>query len=363
MSRLLDWIRSLFVDRGPAPRSTRAAREDAPAGAPPVRPAQEHEGARGQPAGALPARNVDASAPRNAERTPRALEAEAEAVFHDREQALFDAISEKIAEKRFELPQLPSTSIAVIDLVSKPSTEVADIVKLIQSDPVLSSELLKTANSVMYGGQQRTETISAGVVRIGIKNLRSMILSISMRGVVFHDKALANYAQEIWRQSSAMAAISRAIGKKLGFDAERAFLIGLLADIGKVSLLAMMRGTGRKGSDATPVVIARVFTRFHEVAGEALARAWRLPDEIVSVAGTHHDYESNVDFPRSAALASLAQRLYVQLTTGDEDQFWAAARAPEFDFLRVDESARREILDVAIDAWRAHAPAAGATQP
>lgn len=353
MPRFLDWIRSLFVARQKAPRAAPVVRDDTARTATPAKAERaQHDTRAPQPASALPARTEGAhDAPAQAP-TP-----EPEPVFHDRDQALFDAISAQITEKRFELPQLPSTSVAVIDLASKPSTEVADIVKLIQSDPVLSSELLKTANSVMYGGQQRTETISAGVVRIGIKNLRSMILSISMRGVVFHDKALANYAQEIWRQSSAMAAISRAIGKKLGFDAERAFLIGLLADIGKVSLLAMMRGSGRKGSEATPVVIARVFTRFHEVAGAALARAWRLPEEIVSVAGTHHDYENNTEFPRSAALASLAQRLYVQLMTGDEEQFWAAARAPEFDFLHVDESARREILDAAIDAWRAHAPA------
>lgn len=357
MPRFLDWIASLFVARPGASRAAPVVRDEVARSTAPAKSERVQDSAGSQPASALPTRTPGAPAVPAPAPAP-----EPEPAFHDRDQALFDAISAQIAEQRFELPQLPSTSVAVIDLASKPATEVADIVKLIQSDPVLSSELLKTANSVMYGGQQRTETISAGVVRIGIKNLRSMILSISMRGVVFHDKALANYAQEIWRQSSAMAAISRAIGKKLGFDAERAFLIGLLADIGKVSLLAMMRGSGRKGSEATPVVIARVFTRFHEVAGAALARAWRLPDEIVSIAGTHHDYENNTDFPRSAALASLAQRLYVQLTTGDEEQFWAAARAPEFDFLRVDESARREILDAAIDAWRAHAPATSGAQ-
>jgi HD-like signal output (HDOD) protein len=271
--------------------------------------------------------------------------------LEEKERELLARICARIAKKDLELPQLPSTSMAVIDMTSKNSAEISDIVDLIESDPVLSSELVKTANSALYSGAEAAETISQAVMRLGLRNLRTLMFSLSMRSAVLRDKRLSHYAEEVWRQSYSTASIARAIAKPLGVDPDRAFLLGLLADIGKVSLLAMLRKEIPKGTEVSPVLVGRIFYLFHETAGERLAEAWNLPPDIVAVAGCHHRYEENQRDAKDAALVSLALKLDILLTQDDGEEYRKATHAPEMDFLKATQDQRREMLDAAYAAF------------
>jgi HD-like signal output (HDOD) protein len=271
--------------------------------------------------------------------------------LEEKERELLARICARIAKKDLELPQLPSTSMAVIDMTSKNSAEISDIVDLIESDPVLSSELVKTANSALYSGAEAAETISQAVMRLGLRNLRTLMFSLSMRSAVLRDKRLSHYAEEVWRQSYSTASIARAIAKPLGVDPDRAFLLGLLADIGKVSLLAMLRKEIPKGTEVSPVLVGRIFYLFHETAGERLAEAWNLPPDIVAVAGCHHRYEENQRDPKDGALVSLALKLDILLTQDDGEEYRKATHAPEMEYLNVPQDQRREMLDAAYAAF------------
>lgn len=269
--------------------------------------------------------------------------------LEDKERELLARISNRIAKGDLELPQLPSTSMAVIDMTSKGSAEISDIVKAIESDPVLSSEIVKTANSALYSGAEAVETITASVVRIGLRNLRTLMFSLSMRSTVLRDKRLASYGEEVWRQAYSTASISRGIAKPLGVDADRAFLLGLLADIGKVSLLAMLRKEIPRGSEVSPALVGRVFYLFHEIAGARLAEAWHMPADFVAVAKCHHHFADNEHNKKDAALVSLAIRLDLLLSQ-EGRELEGALQAPEMEFLELPQPTRQLVLDAAIEA-------------
>src|SRR6185312_10443684 len=195
------------------------------------------------------------------------------------------------------------------------------------------------------------ETISQAVMRLGLRNLRTLMFSLSMRSAVLRDKRLSHYAEEVWRQSYSTASIARAIAKPIGADPDRAFLLGLLADIGKVSLLAMLRKEIPKGTEVSPVLVGRVFYLFHETAGARLAEAWNLPADIAAVAGCHHRYEENPRDPKDAALVSLALRLDILLGQDQGIEYRSATHAPEMDYLQLADDKRREVLDAAYTAF------------
>jgi putative nucleotidyltransferase with HDIG domain len=153
--------------------------------------------------------------------------------------------------------------------------------------------------------------------------------------MLLRDKALANIALEVWRQSQSAAQIARAIAPSLGMDPERAFLIGLLHDIGKVALLETVRREVRDKIEIRPCLLGRVFFLQHERAGQRIAAAWKLPEELASVAGGHHHYERNTEYPRSAALARLAHTLDLVLSIGGIGEAQRLEKLPEFDFLEV----------------------------
>lgn len=265
-------------------------------------------------------------------------------------------IERRIERGRFQLPQLPSTSVAAIELTNHPSADIVELSQMISADPLLCSELLKTANSVLYAAEVPAETLHDAIMRIGMRALRQLIFSVSMRGVILRGHGLSEYAEEVWRQALSLGAIARAIAKELRTEPDKAFMLGLLQDIGKVALLTMLREEVHDRATVTPALVGRMFHRFHERAGAAMATAWRLPAELASVAGCHHDYKANQDFPQAAALASLAHQLDLYLSLGDAERYRALARGEIMDFLGVPAQARGRILVLAKDAFdKAHA--------
>jgi len=341
---MLAWLLSLFAPRKARqrPAAVRALSGSKPAGPPAVAV---------EPKAALPA--PSRSAPRvrpggvgNLDRPIGSV-----STFEQREIDLLARIESRIAKGEFELPHLPSTSVAIIDLASRPSVEVKDLVRLIGNDPVLTSELLKVSNSAYYAGREPVETLQQAIVRIGIRALRSMIFSISVRGAVLRDKNISTYAEEVWRQSYSVASIARAIAAFARIEGEHAFLLGLLHDIGKVPLLSMLKQEVKKESEIGPALIGRVFLEHHERAGFAVANAWKLPEEIASVAGCHHDFAANEGHGREAALAALAHKLDLYLSLDGEQEFRALARSPEVEYLGLSDEDARALLEAAERAF------------
>lgn len=265
------------------------------------------------------------------------------------EDVLFD-IGQRIDQGRFDLPHLPSSSIAALDSTSKPDADVAQVVALISTDPLLCSELLKTANSVLFAAEKPATNLHEAVMRLGLRQLRSLIFSVNMRSAILKGRGLTDYAAEVWRQALSVASIARAIGPEVGVDAERAFVVGLLQDIGKIALLTLLRQEAAdKG--VSSALVGRVFHAFHERVGRAVAETWKLPEELHAVCGCHHGYADAGEHARSAALACLAHQLDLYQSLADEQGFRHLVQHPVFEFLGVPENARRRVLEHAREAY------------
>lgn len=263
------------------------------------------------------------------------------------ERELLDRVSARIERGEFDLPHLPATSMALLNLAGKSGVDVGRVVELISSDPTLASELLRTANSVLYATHVPAETLNQAVMRIGLRGLRSLVFTVSVKGTILRLGSLQNFSEEVWRQAYSVASISRRIAPLLGEDRDHAFLVGLLHDIGKIALLSMLSKEGDDSSSTTPATVGRIFYVHHERAGAMLAAKWRLSEELISVAGNHHQYLQNGEFGRSAALASLAHKLDLHLSFDDDEAFNALLSAEEFEYLGVAQGRRRAILDQA----------------
>ncbi len=274
------------------------------------------------------------------------------------EQELLQRLSRRIESGDFDLPMLPPTSLAALDMANKPSVEVRQLVEAIERDPLITSELLRMANSALYATQNQAASVNQAVMRIGIKAVRSVVFRAAMKSSLGDARRLNEYAEEVWRQAQSVAAVARAIGAQSGVEREHAYLIGLLHDLGKIALLGMLQREMKDASRVTPALVGRSFHTFHERAGRAMALEWKLPPEIVSVAGAHHDGSRNTDHPREAALAKLAHEVDLRLSLRDEVGLRALVQSPLLDALEIrDELARWRVLESARKQWEAHAEA------
>ena len=291
-------------------------------------------------------------------------------VLSDEEQALLAEIERRVASGRVELPQLPPTSLAVMDLSKDPTSEITEIAARIAADPMLSSRLVRIANSALYASVEPIVSIHDGVMRLGLRAVRTLVLSASMQGLAARTRGLGRVSREVWLQALSVARIARALAPFVapggadegddgpatrcepdGIDRDLAFHLGLLHDVGKFPLLAMLdrldRGRGRVG----PALIAQVFHRFHEPVGRALAERWRFAERLRSVAGCHHRPAENADHPTCAALCALAHAIDLNLSLGDVEGFAALAHGDAMELLGIPEERRGAALEAARQAY------------
>lgn len=267
------------------------------------------------------------------------------------EDEILARIGARIEGGNFELPQLPSTSVAALEVCNRPSAEIASLVDLIASDPVLSGELLKVANSALYTVHIPAATVRDAVMRVGLRAMRGLVFSVSMRSVILRSGLVAKYAEEVWRQAVSVAVTAREVAPVLGLEAERAYMLGLLHDIGKVALLPLLREEVQSAGDISSALVGRVFSTHHEAAGASMARQWKLPDEIRSVAGCHHAFEENEEHREAAAFANLVHRLDLHLSLRDDHGFRALAESPMMELLDPEGTARWKVLELAERAF------------
>jgi putative nucleotidyltransferase with HDIG domain len=261
------------------------------------------------------------------------------------ERELLADIDERVAAKAYELPHLATTQMRLLDLTANPEADISKLEKMLAPDPALTALLLKTANSVMYAGTRTVDTVRGAILRVGVRGVRSALLSHSLKSVIFKDKTLVPIAEEVWRQSFSVAGNARANAVPLSFDPERAFVLGLLHDLGKVPLLGLLRDLAKPGFDFRRPFVGHVFARHHETVGRQLAISWNLPEEVIDVAGCHHEFLSCARYVKNAALVSLAHRQDMRLSTGDAEGYFALADGPEMDALELPPTMRRPLLE------------------
>jgi HD-like signal output (HDOD) protein len=176
---------------------------------------------------------------------------------------------------------------------------------------------------------------------------------MSMRGSILRANNLKTFAEETWRQAYSIATICRAIARYVGMDPEQAFLLGLLHDIGKVSLLHMVWKESSKEDNVSPALMGNLYRLFHEELGRLVASEWNLSEEVVSVAGCHHDFQANETHPKSAAFVSLAHKMDLYLSMGYEGEFFSLIESDEVQVLfAADVGKARAMLNAGQEAFQ-----------
>jgi putative nucleotidyltransferase with HDIG domain len=221
---------------------------------------------------------------------------------------------DEIVRRVEEIPALPKNAHQVIKLTEDPKTVITDLSNAISNDQALAAKVLRLANSAYYGYARRIITISDAVIILGYGTIRNLVMAASVHGVM--DRELPGYVMargELWKQSMVSALLARKLAARCGFDnPEKAFVAGLLHDIGKIILNTYM-------AEAYAAIIERVNTEKvpfmkaeeevlgfnHAVVGGKVAEKWNLPEELVEAISCHHNPREAKVSPALTAITHL----------------------------------------------------------
>jgi putative nucleotidyltransferase with HDIG domain len=193
------------------------------------------------------------------------------------------------------IPAFPAVVLRVLDLLSSEQPDHKSLIREISSDATLSAQLLRMANSPLFGFMARVHTVQQAVALLGYVRVQSLVMAVATanymrRGV--RTEAL----EKCWRHSMASAILARELARACRFSPESAYSLGLLHDIGRLGLLvAYPTEYGRilKAADRDKVSLLDqeklLFGMDHCEAGRHLLENCKLPEEFCQIVGRHHD--------------------------------------------------------------------------
>lgn len=262
-------------------------------------------------------------------------------------------------------PLLPQVATELMQLSQRANVKFEEVVKLLERDPVLAARTLSIAQSAFYATRSPITSLNQAAVRLGLKTLRELVLEAALHMRVFRVPGMERPMERLSRHSTAAAHAVKLVCQRTALDAEYAFLVGLLHDVGfAASLLALAEDPYWKG--VTFEQFAPVLDEVHAEASALLTRIWKLPEPIQLSVAHHHDVQVNgkVD-PINAALI-VAEQLCWEAGLGmlppppDADPYAMAMPEPPLEGLDanwtglVNEAARALKMDeLAVCATRA----------
>jgi len=260
---------------------------------------------------------------------------------------------ESLVNKSLELVSPPSTYAQLDGLIKDPNSSADDISEVINTDPALVTRLLKVVNSPFYGFPSQISTISRAITIIGTRELTHLVLATAVidafKGI---PTSLINMS-EFWRHSLASAIAAKYLAKACGQRAtERFFISGLLQNIGSLVIYQSVPELAREainsaefGHEVIYKAEQRILGFDHTDVGQALVRAWRLPNSLEEVVKCHHTPSESVNFPLEVAVVHVADILVSSAQFGHSGDTHVPPLDPEaWELLGLDVNVVPDIL-------------------
>ncbi len=200
-----------------------------------------------------------------------------------------------IASKIDQLPTLPGIAIKLLEAIRQKEPDIDEISRIISSDVVLTTKILKLANSPFYGFAAKITTIERAISMLGLNTIKSLALSFSVTATFYdQNKKSINYTQ-FWRDSIVGAVAAKLLAEKINPDvAADAFFMGLLKDMGALTIAFSLPDEYRRvvslvdGGMKLFEAENQILGFNHMEMGQHLAATWGLPEAFYLPIGCHH---------------------------------------------------------------------------
>src|SRR3954468_23920662 len=85
-----------------------------------------------------------------------------------------------ILQQLEDLPTLPAVALRVLEITGDNESSAKDVVKLIESDPSLTTRILQLVHRADTGVRGEVNSVSRAVVLLGFEAVRSAVLAVTV---------------------------------------------------------------------------------------------------------------------------------------------------------------------------------------
>jgi len=226
-----------------------------------------------------------------------------------------EQVSRKITQLVDDLPLFPTDINQLLTAAVKPSEEGTEILRLIESDSKLRSQLLALTRSY-FGQEEDFESIEDAVKHVGIQPLVQLIGISYAREAIRQEFAALKYLNDYVDHGEDIYIASDILGGICSLPREQRqmhALAGLVHDVGR---LAIMVAGNKTGARVLGTLWDRMVSVVHEEkaelgmdhcdVGARICRRWNFSPVIQDAVLRHHSPIMNGDFSFAGALIFLS---------------------------------------------------------
>ncbi len=192
--------------------------------------------------------------------------------------------------RKFKLTSLPEIALAIRKVLNDGTAGARQVADLINRDPAIAAKIIRAANSPIYFGAAKCDSVQSAVVRLGLGTTRQLVISFTLRDL-FQATAplLKQLMAETWQQCADIAAISLVLARQTKlFNPEEAMLAGLVSNIGVLAVLNYAQSYPQLLENET--LLRQWIEKLKGPAGALVLEHWQFPEEIVEVARGCEDW-------------------------------------------------------------------------
>ena len=255
-----------------------------------------------------------------------------------------------------EIVPFPAVIAEILSVLRSDDIATAKLTRLIESDPALTTGILRAANAPYYAIRGYVKNVNNAIALVGLDETSRLLLTYHMKQrLIFLNMQQWGSLESLWKHSVSTAALSRVIASHFKLKTgEKEFTAGLLHDMGKLVLIQyfpdslsaieqMVKELAMHDIEAERQTLAIS----HSEIGGQLGEKWSLPREYVEVMEYHHDVDMATTDPLLTAVVRFADLLCEQWGHGVGEQ------RPGF---AIEDDACWKVLTTAAPSFRERTP-------
>jgi HD-like signal output (HDOD) protein len=193
------------------------------------------------------------------------------------------------------VPPFPAVAQRILALVNEPDANVNQLSELVKIDPSFAAQLLRFANSALFGGRRKVTGLPLAIVVVGLDRVKTIATLVSVNQMVRHS-VRKEALRKVWVHSLVTAMIAEEISRVSATARDSAYTAGLLHNLGTLGMMSaypdeysrMLDVSNDFGFDLLKTE-QDLFEIDHCLAGAYLAQDWDFPDELAAAIAVHHD--------------------------------------------------------------------------
>lgn len=212
---------------------------------------------------------------------------------------------------KLKLPSVSRECSKILEMLGKEEATAQKIAKVASLDPILSSCLIRYANSPVYRRATDVASVSSAVNVLGLRNVTAAVMMVTMRSLA---KNPAPVDEKIWQHCIAISTLAKVVATKVCLaNAEEVELAAMMHDIGALVLstnfpaeYAQLEQESIKQQVPMDVLELAKFGVLRSDLARLVAKEFRLPARASSLLETYHVTGANPVVDRDLAAIALA---------------------------------------------------------